>query len=549
MVSNLLSRSAIFVSCSITLVCCMALVSLSCTPQSPVINSINPKIGGMGEALMVQGKHFGDSREESYITIAGASPTSSSYRVWQDDQIVVTVPEFGEAGLVYVHVKGRKSNGALFSNRTAMPMAPQSGGIQLEPRILAVEPQTGSIGSMITITGNNFGNSRERGGVFFSWTAELSAAPAEVKTPAFVEVSETEFGYELWNEREIRVRIPDGAISGNMEVRTPRGNSAPFFFDISGRPGTKTFRDKRSYTISYSVSIKTGQAESPNILYLWVPQPTLSPAQRNIELLSRNTEPFVDNYRGVSLFKLNDLAANSETRINLSYKVEVYAQEISMRPQSVRQETSPIGDIYTQSAPLIPAGDIRIKSQVNALLGRERNPYIKAQRIYEWMTGENMIRETSSANSAIEALEAKQADPYTAALLYCAMLRAAAVPCIPVAGVLINRNRQTLRHWWVEFWIDGAGWIPADPAMGAGAVPPVFSSRSDRASFYFGNLDNQRIAFSRGLTSLSQMAPQGRPVFHSRSYALQNLWEEAIGGIESYSSLWGDVTITGIYVQ
>jgi hypothetical protein len=35
----------------------------------------------------------------------------------------------------------------------------------------------------------------------------------------------------------------------------------------------------------------------------------------------------------------------------------------------------------------------------------------------------------------------------------------------------------------------------------------------------------------------------------TRDYSLQNLWEEAIGGLESYSSLWSDVTITGMYVQ
>ena len=148
-----------------------------------------------------------------------------------------------------------------------------------------------------------------------------------------------------------------------------------------------------------------------------------------------------------------------------------------------------------------------------------------------------------------EALAAKQGDPYAAALLYCAIARAGGIPCIPVAGVLVNRNRQTLRHYWVEFWIDGFGWIPVDPAMGAGAVPPAFNTREDRSSFYFGNLDNQRVAFSRGELILSRMDARGRPVSRGRSYSLQNLWEEAAGGLESYSSLWGEVTVTGVYAQ
>jgi hypothetical protein len=85
--------------------------------------------------------------------------------------------------------------------------------------------------------------------------------------------------------------------------------------------------------------------------------------------------------------------------------------------------------------------------------------------------------------------------------------------------------------------------------MGAGAIPASFTVYPDRVNFYFGNIDSHRIAFSRGFINLSPMDPRGRTVAHSRSYSMQNLWEEVIGGIESYSSLWGDITITGIYAQ
>jgi hypothetical protein len=73
--------------------------------------------------------------------------------------------------------------------------------------------------------------------------------------------------------------------------------------------------------------------------------------------------------------------------------------------------------------------------------------------------------------------------------------------------------------------------------------------REDHAAYYFGSLDNQRITFSRGQAALSQMDPRGRVAVRARDYALQNLWEEAVGGLESYSSLWSDVTITGVYVH
>ncbi|MDR2257909.1 MAG: IPT/TIG domain-containing protein [Treponema sp.] len=528
----------------------MALGAGACKKREPVIHSIDPRIGAMGEALTVTGENFGHQRNESYVTIAGTAPTSFSYLEWRDDLITLRIPEFGEPGLVYVHVEGKKSNGALFSNEAVIPKPVQGPDIGIGPRIVSVNPQSGAAGAPVTITGSGFGSSREGSGVYFSWNAESApSTPADIGLPESVEVFETEFGYELWSEREIRVRVPDGAISGNLEVRTPRGNSRPFYFDVSGKPGTKTFRDKRSYTFSYSVNIKINEADMPNALYLWVPRPVTSAAQRKTGLLSRNAEPFVENYRGTSLFQLNNLAPGAGAEIQVSYLVEVYSQETSVKSQSIKEENSPVTSVYTQPSPLVPSEDPRIKAQAAALLGRERNPYIKAQRIYEWLIGEGNIQAEPLTGGALDALEGKQGDSYTAALLFCALARAAGVPAIPAAGVLIDRNRQVIRHYWAEFWIDGFGWIPLDPALGAGAAPDSFNLRPDRAAYYFGNLDNQRITFSRGERTLSQMDPRGRAAAHPRSYALQNLWEEAVGGMESYSSLWGDVTITGTYVQ
>jgi hypothetical protein len=416
---------------------------------------------------------------------------------------------------------------------------------------MQVTPQAGSIGSVVSISGTGFGSSRGSCGVFFSWNAEFpSSAPAESRVQEYTEVQEDEFGYELWNEREIQVRIPDGAVSGNMEIRSPRGNSPPVFFEIANRQGTKTYRDKRNYIISCSVNIKTGEANSPNALYLWAPRPALLAAQRNIELLSSSIDPFVENYRGVCLYKLDNLPPHGDFQLSLTWKVEVYGIETDMRAQSIRQAAnSPSDELYTKSSAQLPSSDQRIRNQAQAIWGRESNPHTRARRVYEWMTGGEFTWNDFSDGDIFTALESKQADSYTAAMLYCTLLRSAGIPCLPLAGVLVGRNQQTVNHYWAEFWLEGFGWIPVDPAMGAEALPPQFKGPQDNKNFYFGNIDSRRIAFTRGFVNLSSMDPRGRTVTHNRSYSLQNIWEEVSGGLESYSSLWGDVTITGIYAQ
>jgi transglutaminase-like putative cysteine protease len=260
--------------------------------------------------------------------------------------------------------------------------------------------------------------------------------------------------------------------------------------------------------------------------------------------------PFMEDYRGTGIYKLEDLAANTETRVNTSWKVEVYRVETTVRPQQIRQDPlSPVNAAYIQSNQLIPSDDPRIKNRAAQIIGRERNPYLKARMIFEWLLKERAITEGRIDTDIFAALETGgQADAYTAVLLYCTLLRSAGVPARPVAGVLVTLGLEPLTHYWAEFWVDGFGWIPVDPAMAAGAVPASFN-RESREDFYFGNIDSRRIAFSRGFAVLSPMTPGGRTVSLERSYALQSLWEEASGGLDSYTSLWGDVVITGIYAQ
>jgi transglutaminase-like putative cysteine protease len=528
--------------------CVFTLVFLSCRAGEPVIYSLEPPIGMPGETLSIRGGNFGEERGESFVSIAGIVPTGSSYLHWEDSLITLRINEFGESGMVRVHVGDKRSNALLFSNRAAMPEPVNEGDLGLGPRISSVSPASGQVGSLVSITGSGFGSSREGSGVFFSWDAEaVPGTPAETWSPAFIEVSESD--YEFWGDREIRVRIPDGAVGGNIEIRTPRGISRPVFFEVAGKPGIKTFRNKRSYSFSYSVDVRVLKAASPNLLYLWVPRPAASASQRNPELLSQNMDSFVENYQGTDLFQLANLSPDSTAEIRQTWLVEVYAQETNVRYQNIKQDTSsPIYTAYTRATDLVPAGDDRIEALAAKICGRERNPYLKARLIYEWLLKEGNISRSGGAGvpeGALDALERRKADPYSAVLLFCSLARAAGVPSIPVSGVLVNQD-AAVKHYWAEFWIDGFGWVPLDPALGAGAAPEGFNPRENGA-WYFGNLDNRRIAFSRGEIILSRMDPRGRTV--SRSRELQNFWEEAVGGLESYSSLWGDVAITGSYAQ
>ncbi|MDR0785299.1 MAG: IPT/TIG domain-containing protein [Treponema sp.] len=510
----------------------------ACKEKPPLVVAIDPKIGSMGDIVSIAGENFGGEQGTSYVTIAGQEPTSSSYLEWSNTLIRVRLPEFGGAGLIYVHRGGRKSNPVLFSDRGNIPQSSQTAH-RVGPVIDEIRPSSAPIGSLISIRGNGFGTNAENGKVFFTWSAENS-------TQITMEAMNSGLGDEKWTSEEIRVHIPDGAISGNIEVHTSRGKSLPVYFEVTGKPGFKTFKDKRSYTVSYSVNIKVQAASAPNTLYVWVPEPTRSASQPNIQLLSRNNNPIAENYRGTSLFQLKDVVSGANININLSYVVDAYGVETNINLSDVSSQNS-MPDTFLQETPLLPVD--KIQRLAETIVGRERNPYVKAKRIYDWILDAVAVQAEPLYNEVENVVEQKKADAYSASLLFCTLARGAGIPALPIAGVLVDRFRETSPHYWAEFWIEGLGWVPVDMGLGAGLAPKDFSVPQDARAWYFGNIDSQRIAFSRGQNPLSPMDPRGRRAIRNPDYALQDFWEEAVGDIQSYSSLWSGIAVTGAYAQ
>ncbi len=520
----------------------------ACFVPRPIISGIEPKIGAGGEALNLKGSGFGNERGDSYIKIAGVVPTASAYISWTENSIQLRIPDFVDSGLVYVYVNDTPSNAALYSDRDSLPKILQTTDDSAKPIISKITPSQASIGALVVISGLNFGATQNGGLVSFSWEAISQAATAPAKNhPDRIEVAVEEFGYEAWSDTEIKVRIPDGALTGSVNVRNAKGQSENFPFTLTGKPGTKTYTEKRSYALSYSVNIEAASVTEPGVIYLWMPVPPTSSAQRDIQALSRGVEPFVENYKGSSLFQIAIETPGSFT-ISVNYLIDVYAVETQVKTQLIKNSlASPLKERYIKSDSLVPSDREEIIEQATKLVGKEKNPYLKAKKLYDWLISEIDISETNTPADPVSALAEKQADAYDAALLYCAVLRAVGVPAIPIAGYLINPTRTVWRHWWTEFWIDGLGWIPVDPVLGSGAAPPEFAINQDASNYYFGNIDNQRIALSRSLTELEAMDPRGKIVRRDRAPAFQTIWEESVGGIEAYSSLWNDINVTGIY--
>lgn len=518
--------------------------------SSPRIARLDPAVGEPGQVIRIAGRNFGAQRRDSRVEVDGVSPTASSYVSWADGEVAVRLPAAVDSGLVYLVTRHGKSNPKLFMNRARLPVrASGARAGRSGPFIASTSTDSGPIGSLLVLNGLDFGANRENAIVTFSWSADPSSvSQGSQAVPTTVANTDADFGYELWSDKEIRVRVPDGASTGVVSVSRDKGKGNNAFFRIIDAPGVKRYTDRRTYAVSQSVSIKKIKVSGANELYLWTPRPAETAYQRAV-VLSQEPSPLIPDYRGTAIFRYKDLTTGTDLSLSQSYLVQVYAVESDVKADKILVKPKDPPSLmahYLAADERVPAGAPEIQALAKKITGGERNPWRAARLVWDWL-GKNIAwAKNREHGRVLDVLSDKTADSYSYALLACALLRAAGVPSLPVAGYLVDTNRTALRHYWIEVYLYGLGWLPLDPVLGSGASPGVDVAWEDRQR-YFGSMDNRHIVFSRGFNALVPMAQNGRRVSKDRRWSLQSFYEEAAGGLESYSSFWGDVEVTGMY--
>jgi len=156
-----------------------SLVTVPLPVAAPSISNLSPNAAGIGSPITVSGTAFGATQGTSTITFNGiaASPTS-----WSATSITVPVPAGTTTGPVVISVNGQTSNAVTFT---------------VTPKINSLTPNSGPIGTPVTISGTSFGSTQGTSTIAFNGTA---ATPAS------------------WSATSILVAVPAGATTGPVVV-------------------------------------------------------------------------------------------------------------------------------------------------------------------------------------------------------------------------------------------------------------------------------------------------------------------------------------------
>ena len=472
---------------------------------------------------------------------------------WTDTKIVFEAPDALYEDMLYVITKNKQGNAVMLVNRSVFPISLKHTSEENLPFIESLEADSGNVGDIISIHGKNFGHARNESVVLFTGAQHTMYAQTSAQEAILsgAECTDSDFDYEFWSDRELRIRVPDAADTGNVVVITEAGISNPAPFRLKNKYGVKTYTDTRTYRLVSEVEISDFLAETPNTFFLQIPLPQKTETQRIVTINAVQPDPFVPSYQGASIYRFHNVEHNSKIQIRQEYSVSRSKVETNVNVASLRRTeyNNPLlYTAYTESDDFLPADNAVIKKVCRQIIGSETNPYNKARRIYTFLTSEIKARESSAADagrSILTALEEKSGSAYDLALLFCTLARAAGVPAIPTAGLLVGAEQKAVLHWWAEFYINGFGWVPADPALASGV--PLDTGIADKGRWYFGNLDAYHIAFSRGYQTQTPLLPNGKTTEKARSYAFRSIWEEATPNISGYSALWRIPKITGVY--
>ena len=153
---------------------------------APTITSLTPSTGAVASSVVIAGTNFRSPQGSSTVSFNGIASTPTA---WSATSITAPVPTGATTGSVVVTVGGQPSNGSTF---TVIPA----------PSITSLAPNTGAVGSVVTISGSNFGSTQGNGGVKFGTVAATISS---------------------WSSTSIVATVPTGAVTGSVVVTAAGG--------------------------------------------------------------------------------------------------------------------------------------------------------------------------------------------------------------------------------------------------------------------------------------------------------------------------------------
>jgi hypothetical protein len=274
-------------------------------------------------------------------------------------------------------------------------------------------------------------------------------------------------------------------------------------------PGSGPYGAPVAYEGREELSVPRDMLPSNGTLKLWVPLPIESGPQTNVTIISVEPARYVKSMTGtdadlglayleIPLGEINDPFLNVTAR----FSFVGHAEHFTIDPAKVKPYNTSSPEYLKYTAPgknivTSPA----MKKKALGIVGNETNPYLKAQKIYRYITdtlpyshAPHLLIEAEKIPRSTYVLETGIGDCGAQSQYFAALCRSLGIPArVPVGYQTILGTAGT--HVWAEYYLEGYGWIPVDVTVAEGAYWSYNATSDDRQRFrmyFFGSLDPYR---------------------------------------------------------
>ena len=442
-----------------------------------------------------------------------------SIRRWTDRLIVVTVPENLESGLVRVTTAMGESNPVFLTVVDDLPVRSGNAGPQVQP----IAQETYAADELLTVEGYGFGPR--------SAMARLSFRRLSGEGEVTIDAADDRV--VLWTDRRIEVVLPPRLVAGEYLLAV-NGFDIPVTIAMTEGDGMVTAGEPGQYALRMAV-VAEGAGER---LFAVLPTvPTLDNQQPTVSVLRENRVAYAtggsDGGSAGIVYPFpapvgDDPADDDEHRAQsaVPQRVErvVLVTRRPVRWELSRRRSSEVllepwfqraFDGYLSDGEGLP----RSSDAIGALRRRidPSQPIIEIVRSIHRVTVSRLSPDPERMED-LDVLLSRDADEPAAAPAYAALAvtlaRSVGVPARRHFGVLVDDAGQAIVHAWAEFYVAGAGWIPADPAVGDGMYADrVAALRSfygeDPVAGTVGSLDGRRVTLSMDGSAEPAVFPLG----------------------------------------
>lgn len=272
-----------------------------------------------------------------------------------------------------------------------------------------------------------------------------------------------------------------------------------------GEKSTTSFVLPQKYHMTMTITVDKDAVPDGKTIKCWMPFPRKTSLQKDIQYISSEPSkhilaPADAPMRSIYLEK--KAKAGEPTVFKAEYEYTCYSRWLQMDPRKVKPYNKKSAEYkkWTEERPPNIFFSNDIKELSKKIVGKEKNPYWIARKIYNWISDNSKYSyapeySTIPSQSAF-CLEKGYGDCGQHSMLFITLCRYNGIPARWQTGWFLPPNGANL-HDWSEIYLEPYGWVPVDSDIVIWMRTWAEKIGDEKAQllkdFYFGSIDNWRL--------------------------------------------------------